>query len=111
MTSESVRISRDVVSAAPREAQVVQRPLQAQLERWARIGRAIERMPSFGAEQVERALRGQINPDALGMYERAVYDAEHEALMTRASDNEKAFFKQLELRHAELGVDLDGAGK
>ncbi|MES1927504.1 hypothetical protein [Salinisphaera sp. T31B1] len=110
MTSDSVRISRDIVSAARREAQLVQRPLQAQLEHWARIGRAIEGEASFRKDQVDRALRGQLNPDELGRYERAVYDAEHEALMMRANEDEKVWFKQLEKRLANAGIHTDGIG-
>ena len=74
MTSESVNISGDIISSARQEAELMNRPLKAQLERWARIGRAVESEAGFRKDQVDGALRGQLNPDELGRLVADRYD-------------------------------------
>jgi len=110
VTSETVNLSRDIVSSARREAELMNRPVKTQLERWARIGRAVESEAGFRKDQVDGALRGEFHADELGRLERAFYNAEHEALMMCASDDEEAFFKALEERLANAEIETHGIG-
>lgn len=110
MATESVRLSSSILGLARKEAGVMSRTVQAQLEHWARVGRAIENTPGYDSENVQNALRGQVSPDELDPYQRSVFDVEHEALMERAGDDEKAFFKQLTQRQRAAGIDLGDLG-
>ncbi|WP_162622732.1 TA system antitoxin ParD family protein [Salinisphaera orenii] len=103
MATQSVRLSESTISAARKEAGVMSRTLQAQIEHWVRLGQAIEQAPTFDDKKIKSALRGEISPDELGSYERAVYDVEHEVLMENASDTEVEFFRQLGKRQREAG--------
>ncbi len=97
-----MKISSDLASQARRSSQGSSVSRNDQLERWIRIGYAIERMPGFGAHQVESALRGQFNPSELGRFERAVYEAQFEALLNRVSDDQKLYYQHLREHAAKL---------
>ncbi|WP_353220232.1 hypothetical protein [Salinisphaera sp. S4-8] len=110
MATESVRLSRAILGQARKEAGVMSRTVQAQLEHWARVGQAIENAPGYDRNKVQDALRGHVAPDELDPYERSVYDVEHEALMEKAGDEEKAFFKQLAEKQRAAGIDPQDLG-
>ncbi|WP_353215883.1 TA system antitoxin ParD family protein [Salinisphaera hydrothermalis] len=110
MATESVRLSRAILGQARKEAGVMSRTLQAQLEHWARVGQAIENAPGYDRTKVHDALRGHISPDELDPYERSVYDVEHEAIMEKAGDEERAFFKQLADKQRAAGVNSEDLG-
>ncbi|MGN8159959.1 TA system antitoxin ParD family protein [Salinisphaera sp. RV14] len=110
MATESVRLSRAILGQARKEAGVMSRTLQAQLEHWARVGQAIENAPGYDRSKVNDALRGRISPDDLDPYQRAVYDVEHEAIMEKAGDEERAFFKRLAEKQRAEGIKSEDLG-
>lgn len=110
MATGSVRLSSAILGQARKEAGVMSRTLQAQLEHWARIGQAIESTPGYDHIKVNEALRGRLTPDELDPYQRSVYDVEHEALMEKADENEPVFFKQLAQKQRAAGINPEDLG-
>jgi hypothetical protein len=72
MATQSVRLSEATLSEARKEADIMSRTLQAQVEHWVRLGRAIEQAPAFDDKKVKSALSGELSPDALDPYERGL---------------------------------------
>jgi len=110
MATQGVRLSEFTLTDARREAGIMSRTVSAQVEHWIRLGRAIERAPAFDDRAIKSALRGEISPDALDAYERAIYDVEHEELMRTAGDNERDFYRRLAKRQTAAGVTADELG-
>jgi len=102
MKRQTIRISSDLASQAQHSSQGSSISRNDQLERWIRTGRAIERIPDFGAHRVESTLRGQLNPSELDRFERAVYEAQFEALLNRVSDDQKLYYQHLREHAAKL---------
>lgn len=70
--STAIKIN-DVLAAATRsEADLMSRSMTEQVEHWARIGRAVERMPGISTRRIRAALAAETEFDALEDDERAV---------------------------------------
>lgn len=70
--STAIKIN-DVLAAATRsEADLMSRSMTEQVEHWARIGRAVERMPGISTSRIRSALVAETEFDALEDDERAV---------------------------------------
>ena len=71
----TVKLSSEFLEEARREAGVVHRSVGAQIEYWARLGRALESAPGFGMDKVRQALHGGLRLDDLRAAEQdAVFD-------------------------------------
>lgn len=77
----SIKISDSMAEAARSEGRVMTRSLAAQLEHWAKIGRAVERSPQFDYAWVRQALAGEVAFDDLGGAERDYYLEELQAYL------------------------------
>lgn len=53
----SIKLSSDFINDARREAEVVHRSVGAQVEYWAKLGRALEAAPGFTVEKAREALK------------------------------------------------------
>lgn len=83
--SQPVRISFDLLESARRDAALEGRSLQAQLEYWATLGRAVDETPGRARAvlaaragfadlaRVDAALRAEIHIDDLNPAERSLY--------------------------------------
>ena len=100
----SVKLSGDFVDQARREAEVVHRSVGAQVEYWARLGRAVENTPGFGIDKVRQALDGQLKLEQLSLAEQdVVMDA-----FGAEFDNPSA---ELKAHYAALGAHEDAVGR
>ena len=71
----SIKLSTAFVEEARREAEVLHRSVGAQVEHWARLGRAFENTPGIGIDRVRGALEGRLKIEDLTRDEReAFYD-------------------------------------
>jgi hypothetical protein len=71
----SIKLSTAFVEEARREAEVLHRSVGAQVEHWARLGRAFENTPGVGIDRVRGALEGRLKIEDLTRDEReAFYD-------------------------------------
>lgn len=70
--SVAVKINDDIAAAARAEAGLMNRSMTEQLEHWARIGRALERLPGVSMAKVRTVLDAGRDFDDLNADERAV---------------------------------------
>lgn len=65
MTKQSsIKISTDFVEEVRREIDVSHRSVGAQVEYWAKLGRAIENTPGFDVERVKDAFEGRLRVES-----------------------------------------------
>lgn len=79
VVSEGDRVTRvagDLLDSAAAEAQRSSRSTKAQLDYWARVGRAVTSQQSIPHRRVEAALRGELALSALTPEEGVVFNAE-----------------------------------
>ena len=69
----SIKLSRDLVEEARREAEVLHRSVGAQVEHWARLGRIFENTPGMGIDRVREALEGRLKIEDLSPTERSSF--------------------------------------
>ena len=74
-THATLRLRRELVEAAREEAELFGRSTAAQIEHWARLGRAFEAARGATTERVRQALQGRLPIETLGEVEQdAVFD-------------------------------------
>jgi len=104
----SVKLSGDLVDQARKEAQVVHRSVGAQVEYWARLGRAVENTPGFGIDKVRQALEGNLKLEDLSEAEQdAVMDA-FGAEFDNPSTELKAYYAALGAQDGAVEPDAKG---
>lgn len=70
--SSAVKLQGELLDLARAEAKLMNRSLTAQVEHWARIGRAIETSPTFSYDHVIDVLSGRTPYDELSPAEQQV---------------------------------------
>ena len=74
-THATLRLRRELIEAARGEAELLGRSTAAQIEHWARLGRAFEAARGATPERVRKALQGRLPIEALDEVEQdAVFD-------------------------------------
>lgn len=68
----AVKINEDIAAAARAESRLMNRSMTEQVEYWARIGRALERMPGVSLDRVRAVLQSGSDYDDLNADERAL---------------------------------------
>jgi len=104
----SVKLSGDFVDQARREAEVVHRSVGAQVEYWARLGRAVENTPGFGIEKVRQALDGQLKLEDLSLAEQDVVMDAFAAEFDAPGKELKAYYAKLGAQEGAVGSDAKG---
>jgi hypothetical protein len=104
----SVKLSGDLVDQARKEAQVVHRSVGAQVEYWARLGRAIENAPGVGIDKVRQALEGRFTLDGLSQAELNTALAGLGAYFDAPNPNADAYYAKLGAREGAVGSDEKG---
>jgi hypothetical protein len=105
----SVKLSGDFVDQARKEAEVVHRSVGAQVEYWARLGRAVENSPGFGIDKVRQALDGRFTLDGLsGAAQAAALDG-LSAHFDSPDHGAEAYFAELGAREGAVGRDEKGS--
>lgn len=70
--STAIKITDDIADAARAESAIMNRSMTEQLEYWARIGRALERLPGVSMDKIRMVLNAGRDFDELNGDERAV---------------------------------------
>ena len=104
----SVKLSGDFVDQARKEAEVVHRSVGAQVEYWARLGRAVENTPGFGIDKVRQALDGRFTLDGLSGAAQATALDGLSAHFDSPDDGAEAYFAELGAREGAVGRDEKG---
>jgi hypothetical protein len=99
----SVKLSGDLVDQARKEAEVVHRSVGAQVEYWARLGRAVENTPGFGIDKVRQALEGNLKLEDLS-------EAEQDAVMDRLLTDADPLSAEVRAYYAALGAQQGAVG-
>lgn len=103
----SVKLSGPFVEEARREAATVHRSLGAQVEYWARLGRAFENTPGLGIDRMRDALEGRLKIEDLSAVEQDAFFEQWGAHYD-ASDVGKEYFAALGRREGAVGDDEKG---
>lgn len=107
--ARSVKISDEEMKFLREEATLASRSIAGQVEHWLRIGRAIERSPSFSYQRIRDALQGQVSPDDLGAEEQEVFFEELAGDMWKQpSEESKAAFVHHLGKGTLVGLDDEG---
>ena len=104
----SVKLSGDFVDQARKEAEVVHRSLGAQVEYWARLGRAVENTPGFGIDRVHQALEGRRKLEDLSEAEQDAVMEAFGAEFDAPSADLKAYYAALGAQEGAVGNDHKG---
>jgi hypothetical protein len=106
--AQSVKLSDDVMSLVRSEADLQSRSVAGQIAHWVKLGRAVERSPSYDHEKVLAALRGEIPTTELTPEEDAAWLQAFSEKMGEGSEEEAAFYANR--TKLGLGVGLDASG-
>lgn len=105
----SVKLSTEFLEEARREADVLHRSVGAQVEYWAKLGRAIENTPGFDVDTVKQAIEGRLRLDTLpDGEERARYLRRATAEFDEPDGVARTYFAQLGAREGAVGSDGKG---
>lgn len=107
--AQSVKIADEEMEIVRKESAVQSRSIAGQIAHWLRIGRAIERSPTFDYARVRAALEAELSPDELTSDEQEVWIAELSHEMTEPSAKEKEFFAKRRREGQGVGMDDDGS--
>ncbi len=104
----SVKLSGDFVDQARKEAEVVHRSVGAQVEYWARLGRAVENTPGFGIDRVRQALEGQLKLEDLSEAEQGEVFAQLGTASDPRAAEVEAYYAALGAQEGSVGSDSKG---
>ncbi len=105
----SIKLSTDFVEEVRREVDVSHRSVGAQVEYWAKLGRAIESTPGFDVERVREAFDGRLRVEALPTGEgREPFLMRLSAAFDNPDDATRDRYRRLGERRGAVGSD--GAG-
>jgi hypothetical protein len=104
----SIKLSTAFVEEARREAEILHRSVGAQVEHWARLGRAFENTPGIGIDRVRGALEGRLTIEDLTRDER---DAFYDGVFAQLNGPDQAMsdrYAALGAREGAVGTDGHG---
>jgi hypothetical protein len=104
----SIKLSSDFVEEARREAEVLHRSVGAQVEHWARLGRAVESTPGVGVPQVRDALQGQLKIEDMTAEERDRFFDNLSDYFNKPNPAADAYYAELGAREGAVGTDGEG---
>lgn len=104
----SVKLTTEFLDEARREADAFNRSLAAQVEHWARIGRAVEHTPGLGVSDVQSLFDGRFKVEDLAPSVRGAFWG-HMTEAFKASDAEAdAYYAELASREGAVGRNAQG---
>jgi hypothetical protein len=104
----SITLATDLVDLARREGAVYGRSIGAQIEHWARLGRAFEQVPGYTVDRVRAALAGALDPADLAENELQIFDERAWVSGGEPSEEAKKFFADLRQTPGAVGDDEQG---
>lgn len=104
----SVKLSTEFLNDARREAEAFKRSVAAQVEHWARIGRAVENTPGLGVSDVQSLFDGRFKVEDLPPSVRGAFWG-HMTEAFKSSDAEaEAYYAELASRDGAVGRNEQG---
>lgn len=103
----SIKLSSDFIDEARREADVVHRSVGAQVEYWAKLGRAVEATPGFTMERARETLKAHPLDVTTAAEQSSALDALDAAFV---APDPKTTAYYAELGSVEGAVGSDGRG-
>jgi hypothetical protein len=104
----SIKLSSDFVEEARREAEVLHRSVGAQVEHWAKLGRAFENTPGFDIRKVRGVLEGRLKIEDLTAAEQDKFFEELGDSFDRPNPRVDAYYAELGAREGAVGTDESG---
>ncbi|MET0271671.1 MAG: hypothetical protein ABW360_01640 [Phenylobacterium sp.] len=104
----SVKLSAPFVEEARREAETVHRSLGAQVEYWAKLGRAFESTPGVDLGRIRDVLEGRRTLEDLLAEDPAKAAAEMGAFFDNPGPEVEAYYAALGAREGAVGRDEKG---
>ncbi|MEO8115669.1 MAG: hypothetical protein ABI655_14875 [Phenylobacterium sp.] len=104
----SIKLSTAFLDEARREAEVLHRSVGAQVEHWAKLGRAIENIPGFGVGRVREALEGRLRLETLTAPEQDRLFAQLTPDFDAPDETMRQHFAALGERKGAVGTDGRG---
>lgn len=104
----SIKLSTAFVDEARKEAEVLHRSVGAQVEHWAKLGRAYENAPGVGVNQVRAALAGGRKIEDMTAEERDAFYADLGDYFAEPNPRVKAYYAELGAGEGAVGTDENG---
>lgn len=104
----SVKLTRNFVGEARREAQTLQRSLGGQIEHWAKLGRAIENSEGFSIGRVREALEGKLKLEALSDQEQEAVFAGLADRFDDSTSESRDYYEKLGQKPGAIGDSASG---
>jgi hypothetical protein len=104
----TIKISADFLQEARDEAETTLRSVGAQVEYWARLGRALEAAPGFTAERAREALSARRRLEALPVEQQARVLDDLGASFDQPDDAVRVYYAKLGAREGAAGSDGKG---
>ena len=105
----SIKLSTTFIDEARREADVLHRSVGAQVEYWAKLGRAIENTPGFGLDRVREAMEGRLRVEAVPAAEdRAPFFTDLSVAFDTPDIATQSHYAALGEREGAVGSDREG---
>jgi len=104
----SIKLSSTFIDEVRREADVLHRSVGAQVEYWAKLGRAIENTPGFSLERVRETMEGRLRIEAIPDGAEAAVLRELSAGFDKPDATTRAYFSALGERPGAVGGDGKG---
>jgi hypothetical protein len=104
----SVKLSAPFVEEARREAETVHRSLGAQVEYWAKLGRAFESTPGVDLGRIREVLEGRLTFEELLAEDPEKAVAELGAFFDNPGPEVRAYYAALGAREGAVGDDEKG---
>jgi hypothetical protein len=104
----SIKLSSQFVGEAKREAEVLHRSVGAQVEYWAKLGRAIENTPGFNVGLIRDTLGGKLRLDGLTAAEQPEALNAISAAFDAPDEEVRSFYAALGKQEGAVGTDGKG---
>src|SRR5947208_2285362 len=104
----SIKLSRNLVDAARREGEALQRSAGAQVEHWARIGQIFENTPGIGVSHVRAVLEGTLKLEDLPTKERKAFYAGVGEFFKKPDQATVDFYANIGAQEGAVGSDGKG---
>lgn len=104
----SIKLSRDFVDEARREAEMLHRSVGAQVEHWAKLGRAVENTPGVGLPLVRDALEGRLKIEEMTADQRDRFFDGLGDDFGKPDQSMIDYYAELGAREGAVGTDKDG---
>jgi ParD-like antitoxin of type II ParDE toxin-antitoxin system len=105
----SIKLSTAFIDEARKEAEVLHRSVGAQVEHWAKLGRAFENAPGVGIDRVREALKGgRLKIEDLTAEEQDQFFGRLGEYFARPNPRVETYYAELGAQEGAVGTDENG---